>query len=326
MTLQHDRLPPSTGTDPEAHLRPGLQHAFDRACRDLLEDADRGDALRRMCLAIADAIGLVMVTLLQRVEGGVMRMVASSADNRLWTEFTRLPERWDGTIAGHGPAAQVLHTHRPAIESVAAEGFLPWRKAAESEGIACVCAWPLSTESGQWVLSLYGDRDIAFDDEPLQQEIGGVAKACAGILDAVDHLATEHLLAQALRHAGNPAFVSDAEGRIQWCNAAFSRLTGYAPEEVLGRNPRFLSSGHHGPRYYQELWNTIRTGKVWRGETVDRDRDGVAFTAMQTITPFCGADRATHYLAIYEDVSRQKEEQRRRELPAHQMSALENQP
>ena len=102
------------------------------------------------------------------------------------------------------------------------------------------------------------------------------------------------------------------EGEIVWCNAAFGRLTGYPPAEVLGRNPRFLSSGRHGVRHYRDLWNTIRSGRVWRGETVDRDRSGTAFTALQTITPFGGDGKVTHYLAMYDDISRQTREDVRR--------------
>ncbi|HKY90039.1 MAG TPA: PAS domain S-box protein [Nevskiaceae bacterium] len=314
MTPERDTLFSVAGPDPETQMGPALQHAFDRACRDLVEDADRGEMLRRLCGAVAESLGLVMVSLVQRSEGGLMRMVASSTENRLWTEFARLPERWDGTIAGHGPAAQVLHTHEPALVSVAAEGFLPWRNAAEAEGIASVCAWPLPTEAVEWVLSLFGDRDVRFDDERLRRQIRGVAKGFARILDDGECLARERLLAQALAGSGNPAFIADAEGRIQWCNAAFSRMSGYALDEIRGRNPRFLSSGHHGPQYYRELWDTICSGNVWHGKTVDRDREGVAFTTMQTITPLGHGKRPTHYLAIYEDVSRQQEKQRRREM------------
>jgi PAS domain S-box-containing protein len=200
--------------------------------------------------------------------------------------------------------------------AVSSDGFRPWRDAAMSDGIAQAAAWPLDVEGGEWVLVMFGGSEVAFDESPLREAGLAAAHGCERHLAAVQRFDRQKLLASALERTGNPAFIADVEGTIQWSNPAFSRLTGYGIEEVRGRNPRFLSSGAQGPRYYRELWNTIRTGQVWHGETVDRDRDGVAFTAMQTITPFGPADRVTHYVAIYDDITPQKNEQVRRALRA----------
>ncbi|HKY92336.1 MAG TPA: PAS domain S-box protein [Nevskiaceae bacterium] len=287
---------------------------FDRGCRDLVDEVEPADQLRTLCAGIADTLGLRLVGLVRRAEGGLMRMEAASCENRLWAEFTRLPERWDGTIAGHGPAVQALQTREMTQVAVTSEGFLPWREAAISDGVARAAAWPLEVDDGEWVLVMFGGREVDFEEPPLREAGLAAAHGLERHLAAMQRLDRQRLLASALARAGNPAFIADVHGTIQWSNPAFSRLTGYAAAEVRGRNPRFLASGQHGPRYYQDLWNTIRTGNVWNGETVDRDRDGIAFTTMQTITPFGPADRVTHYVAIYEDITSQKKEQVRRAL------------
>lgn len=305
------------GCDAAVRLR--LAHNVDRAYREIVEEQPLPDVLRGLCHGFAEVLELPLVALVRRHESGTLETVAVSRETSLWAELTRLPERWDGTVAGHGPAARALHEGVPVGMPVSATGFLPWREAARHDGIVDACAWPLDTAEGSWAIVLYGRRLRADYSNAGRDEAGGLAAiGCSRVIDAALRLERQRLLHAAMDHAGNAAFVADLEGRIVWSNAAFSRLSGYTAEEVQGRNPRFLSSGRHGPSHYRELWNTIRTGRVWRGETVDRDRKGVAFTAMQTISPFGAGDRVTHYLAVYEDISRQKAQQERRELRAGQ--------
>src|ERR1035438_4624391 len=69
----------------------------------------------------------------------------------------------------------------------------------------------------------------------------------------------------ALEAAANGVVITDPKGTILWVNPAFTQLTGYSAEEVIGQNPRVLKSGQHPKAYYKELWQTISTGHVWKG-------------------------------------------------------------
>lgn len=308
---------PVNFTDVE-HARTEVLHAVDRAYRALVEQQGRQDVLRVLCQGLAEALGLVLVALVRRHEAGMLELEAASRENLLWAELMRLPERFDGTIAGHGPASRALRAGVPVSLPTSDEGFLPWREAARRDGVAQVCAWPLETTQPDWVLLLFANSQGHADAQVACGRGGLAAAACARLIESCDRLAQQHLLSAAVEHAGNPAFIADTEGRIAWCNASFCRLSGYRSDEILGRNPRFLSSGRHGVRHYRDLWSTLRSGQVWRGETVDRDASGKTFTAIQTISPFGTGDRVTHYLAIYEDISRQKVEETHRELSAVQ--------
>jgi PAS domain S-box-containing protein len=85
----------------------------------------------------------------------------------------------------------------------------------------------------------------------------------------------------------NPASVviTDLSGAIQYVNPRFTEFTGYSLAEVKGRNPRVLKSGLTPPETYQDLWRTIAGGRVWRGELVNRKKNGEIFTELVVITP-----------------------------------------
>lgn len=117
---------------------------------------------------------------------------------------------------------------------------------------------------------------------------------------------------RALREAANAVVITDAEGRVEWTNAAFERLTGYALPAIRGRGLGFLRSGAHPDSFYARLWQTLRAGRSFEGEFVNRRRDGGLVTVSQTISPVHGADgQLTHFLAIQEDVTARKEAQAR---------------
>ena len=78
------------------------------------------------------------------------------------------------------------------------------------------------------------------------------------------------LQSAALEAAAHAVVITDHEGKIVWLNQAFTALTGYSKEEVLGKNPRLLKSGEHSETYYAKLWSTISLGKVWQGELVNK--------------------------------------------------------
>ena len=98
--------------------------------------------------------------------------------------------------------------------------------------------------------------------------------------------------------------VTDAQACIQYVNESFTRMTGYAPEEVLGRNPRLLQSGRQGREYYQRMWETLQAGQVWRGEIVDRRKDGSEYAEEIVIAPVRNPQGAiTNYVAVKADAA-----------------------
>ena len=294
-----------------AHVN--IDQCINRAYREIVEAVSTQDILRRVCTGVAEALRMTMATLVRLEQDGTIKVQASSRENLLWAEFSRIPERNDNSIAGDGPSARAIRASEPVTMLISESGFEPWRKSADSEGIMQVCAHPLNTMKETWVLLLFASSKDDSVRNLMLAEGEHAAASIARLIASDERHAMDQVLSAAMKYSGNPAFIADVRGDIVWCNASFCRLTGYAADEIIGQNPRFLSSGRHAIRHYRDLWNTIRTGKVWRGETVDLNRSGSEFTALETITPFGTDGRVTHYLAMYEDVSTEKANQHQRD-------------
>jgi diguanylate cyclase (GGDEF)-like protein/PAS domain S-box-containing protein len=119
-----------------------------------------------------------------------------------------------------------------------------------------------------------------------------------------------YLQVAALEAAANAIVITDSNGTIVWVNHAFTMMTGYSKEEVSGKNPRLLKSGKQPESYYADLWSTISSGEVWRGELVNRRKDGTTYTEEMTITPVtqhAGNTANRFFVAIKQDITQRKE-------------------
>ena len=126
------------------------------------------------------------------------------------------------------------------------------------------------------------------------------------------------LQAAALTAAAIGIVITDLHGDIVWVNPAFSTLSGYSLEDVIGKNPRLFKSGEHDAEFYRHMWDTILSGRVWRGEIVNRRKDGNFYNEELTITPVRQiSGEITHFVAIGQDISARKQvEEARAQLAA----------
>jgi len=101
--------------------------------------------------------------------------------------------------------------------------------------------------------------------------------------------------------------ITDRGGVIEYVNPAFEALTGYSREESVGRTPRILKSDQQTASLYQELWETILAGNVFRGVLVNRKKNGQIFYAEKTITPLRDTDGAiTHFISNDRDITERR--------------------
>jgi PAS domain S-box-containing protein len=114
-------------------------------------------------------------------------------------------------------------------------------------------------------------------------------------------------LVAAVEQAADGIVITDTEGNIQYVNPAFTKMTGYTTEEAVGQHTRILKSGRQPNAFYEELWTTIRSGRVWHGEVINRRKDGACYVEEMQITPVQGADgRINSYIAIKRDVTERR--------------------
>lgn len=126
---------------------------------------------------------------------------------------------------------------------------------------------------------------------------------------AISHWKVERVqqrLATAVAQAGEAIVITNPDGRIEYANPAFERITGYKLTEVLGRNPRVLQSGQHSAAFYRELWETIGRGETWTGRFINRRKNGALYQEDASVSPVRdAAGRVTNYVAVKRDVTRE---------------------
>jgi diguanylate cyclase (GGDEF)-like protein/PAS domain S-box-containing protein len=130
------------------------------------------------------------------------------------------------------------------------------------------------------------------------------------------------LQAAALEATANAVVITDQTGTVIWVNSAFEKLTGYIAASIVGQSTCVLKSGQNSQSLYEDMWQTILGGRVWRGELINRRKDGSLYDEEMTITPLLNRTGViTHYVAIKLDISDRKRSDVQRYMLAQ---AIEN--
>jgi two-component system cell cycle sensor histidine kinase/response regulator CckA len=119
-------------------------------------------------------------------------------------------------------------------------------------------------------------------------------------------------LERAITQSEDGVLITDVNGNIEYVNPAVEKISGYSADELIGQNPRIFKSGHHTVEFYREFWNTILSGKAFRGVFTNRRKDGRIFHAFETITPIVDeSGKIAHFISTIKDITEQVEKERR---------------
>ena len=139
--------------------------------------------------------------------------------------------------------------------------------------------------------------------DSIPPQVGEPAKEMPQAEDKMPSVAL-HLFAETVDQAPVAISITDAHANILYVNQAFTDITGYAPEESVGRNESMLSDKRTPQRVYQSLWQTLQSRQVWRGRLLNRHKDGHRYLADLTIAPVLNEERiTTHYVGMHRDVT-----------------------
>jgi PAS domain S-box-containing protein len=139
----------------------------------------------------------------------------------------------------------------------------------------------------------------------------GYSVVTRDITDIVDYNKQLNKWQTAIEQSANVVVITNINGEIEYVNRKFYELTGFEKSEVIKEKPNILKSDYHSKQFYKELWNTITSGKVWKGEFLNRKKDGSTYWESAAISPvFNDKNEIVSFIAIKEDITQIKNQQK----------------
>ncbi|WP_232848964.1 EAL domain-containing protein [Amphritea pacifica] len=158
-------------------------------------------------------------------------------------------------------------------------------------------------------ISVSGQRKMYLIAEfvPLRDAQGQINGGVGVFNDATEQQTTTNTLkklSMAVEQSPNVVVITDVSGQIEYVNPRFTDITGYYPEEVIGKNPRLLNSGETAAEIYSDLWKTLLSGQEWRGVFHNKKKNGEYYWAEEIISPITNnLGEITHFIALQEDIT-----------------------
>jgi len=217
---------------------------------------------------------------------------------------------------GQGPVGSAIREDRPfwCQDCLNASYTAVWHDHAAASGWRSSAALPLHREGAVvGAFNLYSDIVNAFD----QDVCGLLTEMAADISYALDYFSQEarrrlaegelRKLSLAVEQSPSSIVITDLDARLEYVNDAFVRTTGYSREEAIGQNPRILHSGRTPQATYDDMWAHLTRGEIWKGELVNKRKDGGEYIESILLSPVRDSGgRTTHYIGIKEDITERK--------------------
>lgn len=286
-----------------------MEHARTELLTKLLAGADLLALLRQIALALEALDPSMRVSILLR-DQHTGRLVLAAAPSM----SESVNQAVNGLLPadGEGACGTAAFTGQPVwVSDIASHPFMvAYRTLASQEGLhAC---WSVPFKGGHaaapdqvgGTLAVYFDtvRTPTVPEQAVLQEFANLVALAVQRIRARDELQRAAAVLQSTRDA---VVVTDLNGAIVSVNPAFETASGYTAQEVLGQNPRMLSSGRHDVAFYRSLWANLRTRGSWEGELWNRRRNGEVYPQWLTIQRLNNPQgEATHYVGVSTDLTR----------------------
>ncbi len=122
----------------------------------------------------------------------------------------------------------------------------------------------------------------------------------------------------AVDFAANGFLITDIDGIVEYINPAFTEITGYTKEDILGKSPHIMSSGQHKDSFWVAFWSTISSGKSWKGELINKNKKGEIYHQLTAVAPVKNEQgEIFKYVSIVQDITKRKETEQKLERLAH---------
>ncbi len=205
-------------------------------------------------------------------------------------------------LVGLEPAAVLGRDDRAFFPPAQAERIMAHERRLAAERTTTTLEERLDTARGSRLF--LATRGPLLDGEGRVRGTFGVSRDVTERAHLEDQL---RMLSAAVEQSPESIIITDLEARIEYVNDAFLATTGFTREEAIGKNPRVLQSGKTAPETYADLWRALTAGRAWKGEFLNRRKDGSEYVEFATISPLTDPDGTVRrYLAVKEDITEKK--------------------
>ena len=253
--------------------------------------------------------------------------VASFGDGTDFLSGVRIPVDLNASSLSMGVTASCIRENKPfwIQDYLGDPRTVAWHAHARVAGWGGVAAFPLMRDGvAVGALTMYAKGVDAFDEQ-IRSLLLEMAKDISFALDLFRKEAQRRrmenqlqLTAKVFDQGGEGIMITDDQVNIITVNRAFELITGYTQEEVVGKNPRFLSSDRHDRDFYRAMWEAIHSGGFWQGEVWNRRKDGDIYPEYLSVSRVTDAEgRVTNYVGTFNDISESKASQEHIQRLAH---------
>ena len=281
--------------------------------------------LNRICQILAERVPFELVWIGVPGDDGWVHPVAISGISSDYLKKIRVSMDADKQ-EGQGPAsAAIIGGVHKVFNHFLEDANAYWHSAAVKFNFNSVGAFPISRGGKIFGCIAVYSSELNFFSSGHVDLMSGLADDITFALDNLDREQEQRVAAIKLEQAATVfeyskegIMVTDASNKIVSVNRSFVEITGYAAEEVVGQNPKILSSGLQPPEFYERMWVQIVETGSWQGEVWDRRKSGEVYPEALTVIQVKNSDGVViNHLAIFSDISERKIAQERIQQLAH---------
>ena len=216
-----------------------------------------------------------------------------------------------------GAWADALRQRRPVVFNDYAGSASRHELPEGHADLRCLISVPVIEDGRVVMLTVVGNKQSDYDDTDVET-VSLVTSEIWRLVQRRRSLEKLELSANVFSYAREGIMVTDEDGSIVEVNTAFTEITGYTRDEAVGRRPSLLKSGRQNMAFYREMWSQLKKDGHWQGEIWNRRKNGEEFAELLTISAVRRNDDSVgHYVALFVDISTQKDYQRQLERMAH---------
>jgi len=292
-----------------------LYAALIQCSQAIVHSSSEEELFPKICQAAVEIGGMKMAWI--GLADDTKRMVvpmASSGDSEKYLVGIQISTDADDS-AGRGPVGTSIREDTPfwCQDFQNDPRTVPWHERSKKSGWGSSASLPLHLR-GKVIgtLALYAGETDSFDKDvcKLLEEMAleiDYALIRYDLENQRKHAESELRIAATAFESQEALMITDADTVILRVNQAFSEITGYAAEELIGQTPKILQSGRHDNAFYEDMWESIHRTGGWQGEIWDRRKNGEIYPKWLSISAVKGDDgKVTHYVGAHKDISKRK--------------------